>query len=88
MEVSDYAFKRVVNLNYHKLYFLVILFNQGPGVLECDAVKKGLLSRVVEGIFECTKSSDDTSKYSIKLSMVLFTQPYVIGLNKSFFIFN
>uniref|UniRef100_A0A0A0LY07 Kinesin motor domain-containing protein n=1 Tax=Cucumis sativus TaxID=3659 RepID=A0A0A0LY07_CUCSA len=43
---------------------------EGPGVLECDAVKKGLLSRVVEGIFECTKSSDDTSKYSIKLSMV------------------
>ncbi|XP_050937488.1 kinesin-like protein KIN-1 isoform X2 [Cucumis melo] len=43
---------------------------EGPGVLECDAVKKGLLSRVVEGIFECTKSSDETSKYSIKLSMV------------------
>ncbi|TYK29239.1 kinesin-like protein KIN-1 isoform X2 [Cucumis melo var. makuwa] len=48
---------------------------EGPGVLECDAVKKGLLSRVVEGIFECTKSSDETSKYSIKLSMMTIKDP-------------
>ncbi|XP_038879897.1 kinesin-like protein KIN-1 isoform X2 [Benincasa hispida] len=43
---------------------------EGPGILECDAAKKGLLPRVVEGIFECTKLADETSKYSIKLSMV------------------
>lgn len=78
MEVADHAFKRVVNLNYHKSYFLAILFKQGPGILECDAAEKGLLPRVVEGIFECTKLADETSKYSIKLSMVLIRQPYVI----------
>nr|QWB49532.1 ClKIN1A [Citrullus lanatus] len=43
---------------------------EGPGILECDAAEKGLLPRVVEGIFECTKLADETSKYSIKLSMV------------------
>ncbi|XP_022961552.1 kinesin-like protein KIN-1 isoform X2 [Cucurbita moschata] len=43
---------------------------EGPGILECDAVEKGLLPRVVEEIFECTKFSDETSKYTIKLSMV------------------
>ncbi|XP_022156790.1 kinesin-like protein KIN-1 isoform X2 [Momordica charantia] len=43
---------------------------EGPGILECDVAEKGLLPRVVEGIFECTKCSDEMSKYSIKLSMV------------------
>ncbi|XP_023521492.1 kinesin-like protein KIN-1 [Cucurbita pepo subsp. pepo] len=43
---------------------------EGPGILECDATEKGLLPRVVEEIFECTKFADETSKYTIKLSMV------------------
>ncbi|XP_022968709.1 kinesin-like protein KIN-1 isoform X1 [Cucurbita maxima] len=43
---------------------------EGPGILECHAVEKGLLPRVVEEIFECTKFADETSKYTIKLSMV------------------
>ncbi|KAL5566143.1 hypothetical protein UlMin_029307 [Ulmus minor] len=43
---------------------------EGPGILECDEQKKGLLPRVVDGIFEGVKSSEATIKYSIKLSMV------------------
>ncbi|GMN48317.1 hypothetical protein TIFTF001_017493 [Ficus carica] len=43
---------------------------EGPGILECDELKKGLLPRVVDGIFECIKSSEEATKYSVKLSMV------------------
>lgn len=40
---------------------------QGPGIADCDEQKKGLVPRVVDGLFETTKVSDGT----IKLSMVL-----------------
>ncbi|XP_059652523.1 kinesin-like protein KIN-1 [Cornus florida] len=43
---------------------------EGPGILCCDEQKKGLLPRVVDGLFEATKVSEETSKYVIKLSMV------------------
>ncbi|KAE8010155.1 hypothetical protein FH972_006545 [Carpinus fangiana] len=43
---------------------------EGPGVLECDEKKKGILPRVVDGIFEHIKSFDKIANYSIKLSMV------------------
>ncbi|KAF5453969.1 hypothetical protein F2P56_023672 [Juglans regia] len=43
---------------------------EGPSVLEVDEEKKGLLPRVVDGIFEHIKSFDEITKYSIKLSMV------------------
>ncbi|XP_075660017.1 kinesin-like protein KIN-1 [Castanea sativa] len=42
---------------------------EGPGILECDEQKKGILPRVVDGIFEHIKP-DKMAKYSIKLSMV------------------
>ena len=58
----------------------MILLKQGPGILECDATEKGLLPRVVEEIFECTKFADETSKYTIKLSMVLVSRHYAIML--------
>lgn len=45
-------------------------FDQGPGILECGEQKKGILPRVVDGIFEHIKP-DKMAKYSIKLSMVL-----------------
>lgn len=44
---------------------------QGPGILECDEQNKGLLPRVVDGIFECIHSSEEAIEYSVKLSMVL-----------------
>lgn len=44
---------------------------QGPGILECSEQKKGLLPRVVEGLFDSLNSSDEKKTYSIKLSMVL-----------------
>ncbi|KAK7337818.1 hypothetical protein VNO77_18405 [Canavalia gladiata] len=43
---------------------------EGPGIHECDEQKKGLLPRVVEGIFYSLNPSDEDLKYSIKLSMV------------------
>nr|TKS10891.1 kinesin-1-like protein PSS1 [Populus alba] len=43
---------------------------EGPSILECDVQKKGLLPRVVDGLFECIKSADESTKYTIKLSMV------------------
>ncbi|KAL3715904.1 hypothetical protein ACJRO7_007632 [Eucalyptus globulus] len=42
---------------------------EGPSILECDDAKKGLLARVVAGIFR-EISSADSIKYTIKLSMV------------------
>ncbi|XP_023897932.2 kinesin-like protein KIN-1 [Quercus suber] len=42
---------------------------EGPGILECGEQKKGILPRVVDGIFEHIKH-DKMAKYSIKLSMV------------------
>lgn len=44
---------------------------QGPGIADCDEQKKGLVPRVVDGLFETTKVSDGTIKHTIKLSMVL-----------------
>ncbi|KAJ4836121.1 serine/threonine-protein kinase KIN2 [Turnera subulata] len=43
---------------------------EGPGILECDEAKKGLLPRVVDGLFECIRSADEAIKYTVKLSMV------------------
>ncbi|KAJ4822927.1 serine/threonine-protein kinase KIN2, partial [Turnera subulata] len=43
---------------------------EGPGILECDEAKKGLLPRLVDGLFECIRSADEAIKYTVKLSMV------------------
>ncbi|CAI0551097.1 unnamed protein product [Linum tenue] len=43
---------------------------EGPNVLESDDMKKGLLPRVVDGLFEHIASAGDSIKYKIKLSMV------------------
>ncbi|XP_021898959.1 kinesin-like protein KIN-1 [Carica papaya] len=43
---------------------------EGSGILEQDEKKKGLLPRVVDGLFECIKSSSETTKYTMKFSMV------------------
>ncbi|KAF8022952.1 hypothetical protein BT93_F0462 [Corymbia citriodora subsp. variegata] len=42
---------------------------EGPSILECDDAKKGLLARVVDGVFREITSADSI-KYIIKLSMV------------------
>ncbi|CAL1393585.1 unnamed protein product [Linum trigynum] len=43
---------------------------EGPNVLESDDMKKGLLPRVVDGLFEHLASAGDSIKYKITLSMV------------------
>ncbi|KAK6119224.1 hypothetical protein DH2020_047039 [Rehmannia glutinosa] len=43
---------------------------EGPSITECDEKQKGLLPRVVDGLFNAIKLSDDMTKYTIKLSMV------------------
>ncbi|KAG4957954.1 hypothetical protein JHK84_043857 [Glycine max] len=48
----------------------IITYGQGPGILECEEQNKGLLPRVVEGLFDSINSLDEEKTYSIKLSMV------------------
>ncbi|TYJ11614.1 hypothetical protein E1A91_A11G288400v1 [Gossypium mustelinum] len=43
---------------------------EGPNILESDEKKKGILPRVVDGLFACIKTSADSTKYTVKLSMV------------------
>ncbi|XP_004230169.1 kinesin-like protein KIN-1 isoform X2 [Solanum lycopersicum] len=43
---------------------------EGPSIVDCESKKKGLLQRVVDGLFEAITNSEKPSKYAIKLSMV------------------
>ncbi|KAH9603982.1 hypothetical protein KSS87_023585 [Heliosperma pusillum] len=43
---------------------------EGPGIETSDDMKKGLVPRVIEGIFEMINSSHEATTYSVKLSMV------------------
>ncbi|CAB87801.1 kinesin heavy chain-like protein [Arabidopsis thaliana] len=43
---------------------------EGPGIQDCDEHNKGLLPRVVHGMFEQISSSNDIARYTVKLSMV------------------
>ncbi|XP_010468840.1 PREDICTED: kinesin-like protein KIN-1 isoform X2 [Camelina sativa] len=43
---------------------------EGPGIQDCDDHNKGLLPRVVDGMFGQISSSKDIANYTVKLSMV------------------
>ncbi|CAN8280567.1 unnamed protein product [Cochlearia groenlandica] len=43
---------------------------EGPGIQDCNEHNKGLLPRVVDGMFEQIRSSKDIARYTVKLSMV------------------
>ncbi|XP_021742449.1 kinesin-like protein KIN-1 [Chenopodium quinoa] len=43
---------------------------EGPGIIKCDAERKGLIPRVIEGLFEMIHSSQGATAHSVKLSMV------------------
>ncbi|CAN4108699.1 unnamed protein product [Withania somnifera] len=43
---------------------------EGPSIVDCESKKKGLLQRVVDGLFEAIMNSKKPIKYTIKLSMV------------------
>ncbi|KAF3632786.1 Kinesin-1-like protein PSS1 [Capsicum annuum] len=43
---------------------------EGPSIVDCENKKKGLLQRVVDGLFDAIVNSEKPSKYTIKLSMV------------------
>ncbi|KAK2984088.1 hypothetical protein RJ640_028552, partial [Escallonia rubra] len=43
---------------------------EGPSIVEGDEQKKGLLPRVVDGLFDAIKLFDEANNYTIKLSMV------------------
>lgn len=60
-----------IRLGSHVLIVSTFL-QQGPSILEPDEQKKGLLPRVLDALFECMKkySSVETTKHSVKLSMV------------------
>ncbi|KAK6911511.1 Kinesin motor domain [Dillenia turbinata] len=48
----------------------IIIYGQGPSILDYDKQKKGLLPRVVDGLFEHICSLGESTKYLVKLSMV------------------
>ncbi|RZC22247.1 Kinesin-like protein KIN-1 [Glycine soja] len=48
---------------------------EGSGIFECDEQKKGLLPRVVKGLFDFLNSLDEEKTYSIKLSMITVLDP-------------
>uniref|UniRef100_A0A1D1Z0L9 Kinesin-related protein 3 n=1 Tax=Anthurium amnicola TaxID=1678845 RepID=A0A1D1Z0L9_9ARAE len=43
---------------------------EGPSISDCDPERKGLLPRVVDGLFEFIKSAEEATKYTVKMSMV------------------
>ncbi|XP_023638365.1 kinesin-like protein KIN-1 isoform X1 [Capsella rubella] len=43
---------------------------EGPGIQDCDEHNKGLLQRVVDGMFAQISSLQDIARYTVKLSMV------------------
>lgn len=43
---------------------------EGTNILDCHGQNKGLLPRVVDGLFHCLESADEMTKCTIKLSMV------------------
>ncbi|CAI9765019.1 unnamed protein product [Fraxinus pennsylvanica] len=43
---------------------------EGPSIMDCDENKKGLLPRVVDDLFSAIRLSEETTKYTINLSMV------------------
>ncbi|KAL7120416.1 hypothetical protein ACP275_02G121400 [Erythranthe tilingii] len=43
---------------------------EGPGITNCNDKQKGILPRVVDGLFNAIKLSDDRITYKVKLSMV------------------
>ncbi|XP_009602453.1 kinesin-like protein KIN-1 [Nicotiana tomentosiformis] len=43
---------------------------EGPSILDCESKNKGLLQRVVDGLFMAIMNSEKPIKYTIKLSMV------------------
>ncbi|KDP23548.1 hypothetical protein JCGZ_23381 [Jatropha curcas] len=60
---------------------------EGPNILERDELTKGLLPRVVDGLFQCTKSVDGSDKHSIKLSMVEIYMEKVSSRSHCIYIF-
>ncbi|PIN09393.1 Kinesin (SMY1 subfamily) [Handroanthus impetiginosus] len=46
----------------------IITYGQGPGIIDCNEKKKGLLPRVVDGIFNAIKLSDEMTKDLFDLS--------------------
>lgn len=50
---------------------MTTFLKQGPSIQERDEHKKGLLPRVVEGLFHFLRTSDEDMTYSVELSMVL-----------------
>ncbi|KAF3789209.1 hypothetical protein EJ110_NYTH18855 [Nymphaea thermarum] len=49
----------------------IITYGQGPGIYACAEEQKGLLVRVIEGLFQFIESAGGESEYIIKLSMVI-----------------
>ncbi|XP_047070817.1 kinesin-like protein KIN-1 [Lolium rigidum] len=43
---------------------------EGPSILHCNELKTGLVQRVVNGLFDCLRTSENITTWTVKLSMV------------------
>nr|XP_051184218.1 kinesin-like protein KIN-1 [Lolium perenne] len=43
---------------------------EGPSILHCNELKTGLVLRVVNGLFDCLRTSENITTWTVKLSMV------------------
>ncbi|OMO94816.1 hypothetical protein COLO4_16160 [Corchorus olitorius] len=79
-DVYEFLVLPIVQDSVNAIYGTIIAYGQtgagktysmeGLNILESDEEKKGILPRVVDVLFACIRSSDESTKYSIKLSMV------------------
>nr|XP_018679279.1 PREDICTED: kinesin-like protein KIN-1 isoform X3 [Musa acuminata subsp. malaccensis] len=70
VDVYDFLAMPIIEGAVNAINGTIIAYGQGLGVLDGDRNKKGLLPRIVDGIFEFLQSLVEMTKWTVKLSMV------------------
>ncbi|XP_042417901.1 kinesin-like protein KIN-1 isoform X2 [Zingiber officinale] len=70
VEVYDFLAMPIIEGALNGINGTILIYGQGPSVLDEDQKKKGLLPRVVDGLFEGMKSFSELTKWTVKLTMV------------------
>ncbi|KAG6515169.1 hypothetical protein ZIOFF_025554 [Zingiber officinale] len=70
VEVCDFLATPIIEGALNAINGTILIYGQGPSVLDEDQKKKGLLPRVVDGLFEGMKSFGEMTKWTVKLTMV------------------
>ncbi|XVF88113.1 hypothetical protein PTKIN_Ptkin19aG0024000 [Pterospermum kingtungense] len=74
MYINEFLVPPIVRDAFNAVNGTIICYRQGPSIFESDEQEKGTLPRVVEGLVAFV-SSNDSSKYMIKLSMISLLDP-------------